>query len=134
MILPEQVAITPELIQQMLISVSPWGPGGRRITPQEFQQITAALTGIVAGTLAAGMVGMLTGAVVGRFSRETAFGIREIAGLPIPVLKEVSAGTAAVFTDTGTQIESLTDRELWLELMEAFEEARSRAHKRTSRR
>jgi len=80
--------IIPELIQQMLISVSPWGPGGRRIISQEFQQIMATLTGIVAGTLTAGMVGMLTGAVAGRFSRETAFGIREIAGLPIPVLKE----------------------------------------------
>jgi len=38
----------------------------------------------------------------------------------------VSAEMMAIFTDTGTQIESLTDRELWLELMEAFEEARKR--------
>jgi len=267
--------ITPELIQQMVVAVSPVSPGGRKITPREFQQIMATLTGIVAGTLTAGMVGMLTGAVAGRFSRETAFGIREIAKLPVPVLKEAEkymedaikfqrflgamgfetrlapfpdaavvdflhpqlrgkleelglrlktkvrpefyAGISAkgsieftpdyiegevpislarvdkghlwrrieippgiiveevhphagdtipvmhlhifgreidprklaklvgdiykvsmemigIFTDTGTQIESLTDRELWLELMEALEEARSRANKRTHRR
>jgi len=267
--------VAPELVQQIIASISPVSPGGRRITPREFQQIMATLTGIVAGTLTAGMVGMLTGAVAGRFSRETAFGIREIAGLPIPVLKEaekfiedatkfqrfleargfetrlfpfadvavvdfwhprlrrkleelgrelkvavdpelyagfstkgsiefkpayiegdvpiplarvdkghfyrgikippgisveevhphagdsipavhlhifgreidpeelakligdiyeVSAEMIGIFTDTGTQIESLTDRELWLELMEAFEEARSRAYKRTHRR
>jgi len=80
--------VAPELIQQIIASISPVSPGGRRITPQEFQQIMATLAGIVAGTLTAGMVGILTGAVAGRFSRETAFGIREIAGLPIPVLKE----------------------------------------------
>jgi len=49
-------------------------------------------------------------------------------------IHRVSAEMIGIFTDTGTQIESLTDRELWLELMEAFEEARSRANKRTHRR
>jgi len=104
------MAISPELIQQLIWIVSPQSPGGQMITAREFQQIMGTLTSIVM----AGLAGVLVGAVAGKFARE----------MPVPL----------IFTDTGAQIEATADRELWLELMEAFEEARSRAYKRTYRR
>jgi len=115
--------ITPELIQQMIVSVLPWSPGGVKITAQEYRDIVNTLTNIVAGVMVAGLTGILIGSITGRFSSETMFEVKEIAGIPVPV-------PGRIFTDTGSQIESLTDRELWLELMEAFEEARKRTNMR----
>jgi len=82
--------ITPELVQQMAVAVSPASPGGRRITPEEFQRIMGILTGTAAGIMAAGAVGMLVSAITKRFS-ETVFEVREVAGIPVPVLRSHSS-------------------------------------------
>jgi hypothetical protein len=77
--------ITPELVVQVAQATRDY-----RITAAEFQGIMNTLTNIAGGVLAAGAVGMLVGAVGEKFARETAFEVREVAGIPLPVLEHHS--------------------------------------------
>jgi len=62
--------VAPELVQQIIASISPVLLGGRRIISQEFQQVMAALTSIITGLLVVRMIGMLTGAVAEKFAQK----------------------------------------------------------------
>ena len=74
------VVLTPELVAQVVHSVKDY-----RITPWEFQRIMNALTATVGEILAGLATGVLVGAVTERFARETAFEVKEIAGIPLPI-------------------------------------------------
>ena len=72
--------LTPELVTQLVRSVKDY-----RITPWEFQQIMNTLT-TTAGEILIGLAtGILVGAVSERFARETAFEVKEIVGVPLPI-------------------------------------------------
>jgi len=58
-----------------------------RITPAEFQDIMNAMTVIAVGTLIGAVIGMLIGSITEKFARETPFEIKEIAGVPLPVIE-----------------------------------------------
>jgi len=81
--------ITPELIEQMITAVSPYGPGGRRITVAEFQDIVKTLTSILMGAMVAGAIGLLGGAVAKRFTSEIGFEVKEIAGVYLPLRRKI---------------------------------------------
>ena len=72
--------LTPELVAQLVRSVKDY-----RITPWEFQQIMNTLTATVREVLVGLATGVLVGAVSERFARETAFEVKEIAGVPLPI-------------------------------------------------
>ena len=72
--------LTPELVTQLVYSVKDY-----RITPYEFHQIMGTLTVVVGGVLVSLATGPLVSAVAERFARETAFEVKEVAGVPIPV-------------------------------------------------
>ena len=78
------VVLTPELVAQLVRSVKDY-----RITPWEFQQIMNTLTAVVGEALASLATGILVGAVTEKFARETAFEVRKIAGMPLPVPEKV---------------------------------------------
>ncbi len=72
--------ITPELALQVAEAARDY-----RITSTEFAEIMATVTSIFAGVAVAGLTGMLLGAIIKRFTRETGIKVVEKGGIPIPV-------------------------------------------------
>lgn len=72
--------ITPELVLQVAEAAEDY-----RITPTEFTEIMGTVTSIFAGAAVAGFIGMLMGAIIKGFTRETGIKVVEKGGIPIPV-------------------------------------------------
>jgi len=72
--------LTPDLVMEIAEATEDY-----QVTPSEFSQIMNTLTSAAAGVLAAGAIGLLIGAISEKFARETAFEVRKVAGIPLPV-------------------------------------------------
>ena len=72
--------ITPELVLQVAEAAEDYV-----ITPAEFSEIMGTVTTIFAGATVAGLMGMLMGAIIKGFTRETGIKVVEKGGIPIPV-------------------------------------------------
>ena len=72
--------ITPGLVLQVAEATEDYV-----ITPTEFSEIMGTVTSIFAGAAVAGLIGMLTGAIIKGFTRETGIKVEEKAGVPMPV-------------------------------------------------
>jgi len=72
--------ITPELVLQVAEAARDY-----RITPTELSEIMGTITSIFAGVAVAGLIGMLTGAIIKGFTKETGIRVVEKGGIPIPV-------------------------------------------------
>ncbi|GAI20650.1 unnamed protein product [marine sediment metagenome] len=73
--------ITPELVLQVAEATEDYV-----VTPTEFSEIMGTVTSIFVGVAVAGFVGMLTGAIIKRFTKETGVSAKKIAGVVIPIL------------------------------------------------
>ena len=71
--------ITPELVLQVAEATEDYV-----VTPTELSEIMGTVTSIFLGVAVAGFVGMLTGAILKGFTRETGIKLREEMGIPIP--------------------------------------------------
>jgi len=72
--------ITPELVLQVAEAARDY-----RITPTELSEIMGTITSIFAGVAVAGLIGMLTGAIIKGFTKETGIRVVEKGGIPMPV-------------------------------------------------
>ena len=72
--------ITPELVLQVAEAVEDYV-----ITPAELSEIMSTITSIFAGVAVAGLIGMLTGAIIKGFTKETGIKVVEKGGIPVPV-------------------------------------------------
>ena len=72
--------LTPELVLQVAEAVEDY-----QITAKEFEDIMEVVTSIFIGVAVAGFVGMLTGVMFKRFTKETGIKVVEKGGIPIPV-------------------------------------------------
>ncbi|MBA7710840.1 hypothetical protein ES703_119788 [subsurface metagenome] len=73
--------ITPKLVLQVAEAAEDYV-----ITPAEFTEIMGTVTSIFAGVAVAGLIGMLTGAIVKGVTKETGIKVKEVAGVPIPIM------------------------------------------------
>ncbi|MBA7558624.1 hypothetical protein ES708_00228 [subsurface metagenome] len=73
--------ITPELVLQVAEAAEDYV-----ITPAEFSEIMGTVATIFAGVGVAGLIGMLTGAIIKGFTKETGIKVKEKAGVPIPIM------------------------------------------------
>ena len=55
------------------------------ITAKEFSNIMGVVTSIFTGIMIAGFVGMLTGAIIKGFTKETGIKTKKVGGVPIPI-------------------------------------------------
>ena len=72
--------ITPELVLQVAEAAEDYV-----ITPTELSEIMGTVISIFAGTAVAGLIGMLMGAIIKEFTKETGIKVVEKGGIPIPV-------------------------------------------------
>jgi len=74
--------LTPELVLQVAEAAEDY-----RITATELSEIMGTVTSIFAGVAIAGLIGMLTGAIIKGFTKETGIKVEKIAGVPIPIME-----------------------------------------------
>ncbi|GAJ20532.1 unnamed protein product, partial [marine sediment metagenome] len=57
------------------------------LTATEFSEIMGSVTSIFAGVAIAGLIGMLTGAIIKGFTKETGIKTKKVAGVVIPIME-----------------------------------------------
>lgn len=72
--------ITPGLVLQVAEAAEDYV-----VTPAEFAEIMGTISSIFVGAAVAGFIGMLTGAIIKGFTRETGIKVKEKAGVPVPI-------------------------------------------------
>ena len=72
--------VTPGLVLQVAAATEDYV-----ITPTEFSEIMGTVTTIFVGAAVAGLIGILTGAIIKGFTKETGIRVKVESGVPIPV-------------------------------------------------
>jgi len=72
--------ITPGLVLQVAEAAEDYV-----VTPAEFSEIMGTVTTIFAGVAVAGFIGILTGAIIKGFTKETGIRVKVESGVPILV-------------------------------------------------
>lgn len=75
------VLFTPGLVTEVAEAVEDY-----QITAKEFEDIMVVVTEVFLGVAVAVFIGMLSGAMFKRFTKETGIKTKEVAGVTIPIL------------------------------------------------